>query len=84
MLTPPLIFYFILLGQQSADLILVFRNILLHCQCFFNIKVHKLAVTIAYHTVALALAKNIGCIGSHNGRIESVLTGGTSATLHIA
>ena len=67
-----------------ADLVLVFRDVLGHRKCFFDIQVNKLTVPVADHAVSLALYQNICGICAHDGGIIAVLTSGRSAALHVA
>ena len=41
-------------------------------------------MTIAYDTVGLSFAEDVCRISTHNGGVETILTGRGSATLHVA
>lgn len=68
-------FLFALPNQHSADLILILRNILMHIQRFLNIEIHVFAVLISYDTVAFSLTEKFYRLRTHDGSVNSVLTG---------
>ena len=77
-------FLFALPNQHSADLILILRNILMHIQRFLNIEIHVFAVLISYDTVAFSLTEKFYRLRTHDGSVNSVLTGRRAASLHVA
>src|SRR5699024_8603109 len=48
------------------------------------IKIHILAILICNHTVGFSFQQHINGISAHNRCINPVLTGGTSASLHVS
>ena len=77
-------FLFALPNQHSADLILILRNILMHIQRFLNIEIHVFAVLVSYDTVAFSLTEKFYRLRTHDGSVNSVLTGRRAASLHVA
>ena len=71
-------------SDALADLVLVFGDVLGHCERFLDVQVDKLAVSVADYAVCLSLYQDVRRIRAHNGSVVTVLTCGRSASLHVA
>ena len=66
---------FLSANQLFTDLILILRKILGHCKRLLDIKVDIRAALISDDAVGLTFHQELNGLGTHDGRVYSVLTG---------
>ena len=72
-----------MLGKRLGNLILIRIDSLIHSQGFVDIEILEPAMLIAHYPVGLSCAEEIRRHCSHHRRIDAILAGGVSASLHV-
>ena len=67
--------------QYSTNAVFVVVNILLHGECFIDVKIYEFTALMTDNSDSLSFAENVSCIRTHARCIETILTGRITDTL---